>query len=100
MADADQAPRTPRLADVLARLNYDERVALLEHAIAAHHHAQVVVEQLRAADASEPPTLRQVEIHLLAAICHLELTAGALGVGPGMTAPSRPWWARLAWWRR
>jgi hypothetical protein len=96
VADESLAPWNPLLADVLARLDYEDRVALLEHAAAAVVHAQTVAERLRAAAASEPFTRRQVEIHLLAAICHLELAAGALGIGSAPAAPRRPWWR--AWW--
>ncbi len=99
MANDAADPQSPLLADVMARPSYEDRVALLEHATAAAVHAQSVVERLRAAEGSESLTLRPVEIHLLAAICHLELAAGALGVGLEAAARPRPWWARWVWWR-
>ena len=93
--------QTPRLADVLAALSAEDRRALLRHVEAGRDHALLVGERLQAPEASELFTLRQIEVHLLAAICHLELAAGALGCDPSTAAPRRSWWARWwPWWRR
>jgi hypothetical protein len=101
MADEKAAQPTPLLADVLNQLATRDRWALVQHLNDGIAHANQVADRLRAAEAAPPPTLRQVEVHLLAAICHLELAAGALGLDPLKSVRTRPWWARWrAWWRR
>jgi hypothetical protein len=101
VTDEYAAGQTPRLVDVLAALSAEDRRALLRHVEAGRDHALLIGEWLQATEASEPLTRRQVEIHLLAAICHLELAAGTLGCDPGTAAPRRPWWLRWLWpWGR
>src|SRR4051794_29358829 len=94
MADEKATPSTPLLADVLNQLATRDRWALVQHLNDGIAHANQVADRLRAAEASPPPpTLRQVEVHLLAAICPLDLVAGALGLArwyPLLPAPGGP----------
>jgi hypothetical protein len=87
------------LAEVLSQLEPGDRRAVVHHVDAGIAHANHVADHLRAAETPPGPTLRQVEVRLLAAICHLELAAGALGLDPLRLPRTRPWWARWAWWR-
>jgi hypothetical protein len=100
MVDENAARSTPLLADVLNQLEARDRYAVVRHLNDGLAHAQIVVDRLRVAEAAPPPTLRPVEVHLLAAICHFELAAGALGLDPLRPPRTRPWWARWRWWRR
>jgi hypothetical protein len=96
VADEYAARQTRRLADVLAALSAEDRRAVLQHVEAGQFHARLAAAQLRAAAVSEVLTFGQVERHLLTAIGHLELAAGALGWVASPATPRRPWWAH--WW--
>jgi hypothetical protein len=96
MADEDAGLHTALLADVLTQLAPPDRWAVLQHLQDGIADANQVAHDLRAAETRPGPTLRQVEVHLLAAICHLALAAGALGLAPPKPPRPRPWWAR--WW--
>ena len=100
MANGNAAGPPQLLADALHRLATRDRWALVQHLNDGIAHANQVADYLRTAEHPPAPTLHQVEVHLLAAIGHLELAAGALGLDPVSRARPRPWWFRWWPWRR
>src|SRR4051812_21662770 len=100
MADKGAGLHLRLLADVLNQLTAHDRLDLVQHLNDGMAHARIVEEQQRDERRSLSITLRQVEVHFLAAICHLELAAGALGLDPLKPPRTRPRWRRWAWWRQ
>jgi hypothetical protein len=101
MADGTAASQSPiLLADVLNRLAVSDRWAVVQQLHDGIADAKQVAQCLQAAETAPDLTLRHVEVHLLAAICHLELAAGALGLDPLKRAPSCRSWQRWLWWWR